>query len=321
MFSDLSAIYTDPTTYAYNDPKDRKVAIVTGANSGIGYYTVLNLYMHGWIVYMACRNLEKAQEAADKIKQEAEHRKDSLPDNALFGELKITHLDLNFLFHVKEFAEDFAQRESKLDLLINNAGAMSLPAEQTLDGLEVQLQINHVAPFLLTRLLLDQLSQASEPRVVFVSSIGHFAALPGISLESVMSWPFDFVSGLLRYARSKNCVIQTTKVFAQQYPEILFLAVHPGFAIGTRLYQSWMDIPVIGTLFHWVKALLSPFCTTAEEGSHPLLYASLSPRLTTDKYNGRYLHLGPSLLASSESSARYTWDWTEQFLEKAGFLT
>jgi NAD(P)-dependent dehydrogenase (short-subunit alcohol dehydrogenase family) len=323
MLSDIFSIYNEPTPYAYHDPKDRqdrKVAIVTGANGEVGYYVCLHLYMHGWVVYATCRNPDRGLEAIEKMKQEAEERKQSLPDNAVLGEIILGHVDLSYLYHIKEFVENFSKHESKVDLLINNAGALSLPAVKTpYDDIEVQLQVNHVGPFLLTHLLLDHLSESPEPRVVNVSSIAHFFALPGISLDSSMSWPSDFVSGSLRYARAKQCVIQSTRIFAEQYPNVFFLSVHPGFIPSTRLYRQWASTPIFGPLIRGTMSILSTMNPTPEQGSYPILYAGLSSQLSPLNDNGRYLHVG-SFLTDSETSARYVWEWTVNVLKERGYL-
>lgn len=322
MLSDLGSIYKDPSTYAYHNPKDkqdRKVAIVTGANGAVGYYICLHLYLHGWVVYASCRNPDRGSEVIDKIKSEADKRKSSLPDNAVLGELILGHVDFNYLYHVKEFASKFLNQESKLDLLINNAGALSLPAVKTpYDDIEVQLQVNHVGPFLLTLLLIGALRKSSEPRVINVASLAHFFTVPGISLDSVMDWPNDMMSGSLRYARSKQCMIQATRLFAQNYPDIFFLAVHPGFIPNTYLYRQWITLPVIGGLIRGSFNLLSSICTSPEQGSYPVLYGGLSSVVTIEKDNGRYLHI-ESLLAGREAGAQYVWDWTINALKERGY--
>ncbi|MEM1326876.1 MAG: SDR family NAD(P)-dependent oxidoreductase [Bacteroidota bacterium] len=116
-----------------------KTAIVTGSNTGIGYETALDLYQKGARVYLTCRNEEKAQNAIRRMKAQ---------DGA--GELIFGHLDLASLRSVKAFAENVLVAESRLDLLVNNAGIMIPPPYKTEDGFEIQFGVNFVGHFALT---------------------------------------------------------------------------------------------------------------------------------------------------------------------------
>ena len=121
-----------------------KVAVVTGANSGIGYETAKAMAAKGATVVMACRNLAKANIAANEIRL-------AVKDAAL----DIIQLDLADLASIRGFAEAFLARYTRLDLLINNAGVMIPPFTQTKDGFELQFGANHLGHFALTGLLLD----------------------------------------------------------------------------------------------------------------------------------------------------------------------
>ena len=130
-------------------------AVVTGANSGIGFHTARALADHGAEVVLACRNLDTAREAAVKMS----------------GTTSIEWLDLASLASVRDFA---ARWEGPLDLLVNNAGVMTPPSyRETEDGHELQFGTNHLAHFALTGLLLPALLAAPAPRVVTVASIAH----------------------------------------------------------------------------------------------------------------------------------------------------
>ena len=130
-------------------------AVVTGANSGIGFHTARALADHGADVVLACRNLETAREAAVKMP----------------GITRVEELDLASLKSVHAFADRF---EGPLDLLVNNAGVMTPPSyRETEDGHELQFGTNHLAHFALTGLLLPALLAAPAPRVVTVASIAH----------------------------------------------------------------------------------------------------------------------------------------------------
>jgi len=139
-----------------------KIAVVTGANSGIGYETALALAQKGATVVMACRNLQKAEIAVKQIQQ----------TNPL-GKLEIMALDLGDLDSVRRFATTFHEQYDQLDMLINNAGIMVPPYGTTIQGFETQIGVNHLGHFALTGLLLNLLLQTPQSRVVTVSSVAH----------------------------------------------------------------------------------------------------------------------------------------------------
>ena len=139
-----------------------RVAVVTGANSGLGMATARELARAGARVVMACRNLEKGRVAADAVVTE-------VPG----AEVEVWPLDLADLDSVREFGERFVSQHDRLHLLVNNAGIMAPPRRLTKDGFESQFGTNHLGHFALTGRLLDCLLAASEPRVVTVSSGAH----------------------------------------------------------------------------------------------------------------------------------------------------
>ncbi len=153
-----------PEGWTLDDIGDQtgRVALITGANSGIGFETARVLADHGAHVVMACRDLEKAQRAADRLQNDLEH-----------SSLELLALDLSDLVSVRRAAEQFLAEHARLDLLINNAGVMGTPYRQTADGFELQMATNHFGPFALTGLLLDRLVTAHHSRVVTVSSHMH----------------------------------------------------------------------------------------------------------------------------------------------------
>ena len=139
-----------------------KVAIVTGANNGIGLETTAGMASAGYRVVMACRNPKKA----DAAKQELQGR---LPD----AQLEVMIIDLSDLDSVRKFAEQFRARHSHLDVLINNGGILLFTAKTNAAGVELQFATNHLGHFLLSALLLDMMPNESSSRVVSLSSIAH----------------------------------------------------------------------------------------------------------------------------------------------------
>src|SRR5271165_1379414 len=139
-----------------------KTAIVTGANSGIGYYTALELARAGAETILACRSAEKGEAAAARVNAEAP------------GRAKFLRLDLADFGSVHEFAGAFKETHGQLDILVNNAGLMAPHRRQvTAQGFELQFGVNFLGHFLLNRLLLPALLDAPAPRVVQIASIAH----------------------------------------------------------------------------------------------------------------------------------------------------
>ncbi|XP_028997559.1 retinol dehydrogenase 14b [Betta splendens] len=143
------------------DTMSGKTVIVTGANSGIGKALAAELLKLRARVIMACRDLRSAEQAAQDIRTEAGPER---------GEVVIRHLDLASLGSVRRFCEQINKEESKIDVLVNNAGVYQCPYAKTEDGFEMQLGVNHLGHFLLTHLLLDLLRRSAPSRVVVVSS-------------------------------------------------------------------------------------------------------------------------------------------------------
>lgn len=203
-----------------------KTVIVTGANSGIGYYTALELAKAGADVTLACRSAPKGEAAAGAVNAQTP------------GRAKFMALDLADLNSVKAFAAAFKEGHGKLDLLINNAGVMALPTRQvTAQGFEQQFGVNFLGHFLLTSLLLTTLMNAPAPRLVQISSIAHRQgkiAFDDLQYERAYKpWPV--------YQQSKLAML----MFAQELQRrsdaggwgLLSLAAHPGIA-ATELVSN-----------------------------------------------------------------------------------
>ena len=139
-----------------------RIAVVTGANTGLGFETALALARKDCKVIMACRNQGKAEQAMADIRKE-------FPN----ADLEFIKLDLNSLKSVREFAKAYSEKYDKLDLLINNAGLMIPPLMRTEDGFESQFGVNHLGHFLLTNLLFPTINKTENARVVSLSSIAH----------------------------------------------------------------------------------------------------------------------------------------------------
>ncbi len=143
----------------------QKIAIVTGANNGIGFETTIGMVEAGYHVVMACRS----QERADPAKADVIQRVPS-------ASLDVILLDLSDLASVRRFAEAFRAGYSKLDVLINNAGILQYSARTTADGVDLQFATNHLGHFLLTALLIDMIPDDPASRIVALSSVAHKGA-------------------------------------------------------------------------------------------------------------------------------------------------
>ena len=139
-----------------------KTVIVTGSNSGIGKATALELAKRKARVILACRDIKSAEKAVKEIRQVTLH-----------GDLIVKHLNLASLQSIRNFASEILQEQPKIDVLINNAGLYQCPYEETEDGFEMQIGVNHLGHFLLTNLLLDRLKYSAPSRIIVVTSSLH----------------------------------------------------------------------------------------------------------------------------------------------------
>lgn len=141
---------------------DGKTVLITGANTGIGKETAVDMARRGARVILACRDMERANKAAEEVKKRSGN------DSVI-----VRKLDLASLQSIRQLAKDVLASEERLDVLINNAGIMSCPKWKTEDGFEMQFGVNHLGHFLLTNCLLDLLKKSSPSRIVNVSSLAH----------------------------------------------------------------------------------------------------------------------------------------------------
>lgn len=196
-----------------------RVAVVTGANTGIGLPTAAELARHGARVVMACRNPEKARAAADGIVAEG-----------VAGSVDVLQLDLADLASVRSFSDAFRTRFDRLDLLINNAGVMWPPLSRTADGFELQFGTNHLGHFALTARLLDRLRETVGARVITVASLSHrFGAIDFDDLQ----WQSRPYRPNRAYGQSKLANLLFTYELQRRIERagapMLAAASHPGF--------------------------------------------------------------------------------------------
>jgi NAD(P)-dependent dehydrogenase (short-subunit alcohol dehydrogenase family) len=293
-----------------------QIALVTGANSGIGYETAKALALAGATVVLACRNQKKAEDAAVWIR---DFRKDA--------RLEVMHLDLGDLTTVRECAAQFLAAHSRLDILVNNAGLVAIPRQLTVAGFEMQLGVNHLGHFALTAALLPRLRAAPAARVVCVSSLAYawgrldFEDLP--FAQGYRPWKAYSRSKLanLLFAEELDRRLQAAGLPARAY------AAHPGYAAtgmregGKAGNSSWLENFLLGI---GNKTL----AISAEQGALPSLYAATAPGAIGGRLYGpdRFFHLRgyPGLCQVKRGrirpdDAQRLWEVSEA-LTGAGFL-
>ena len=202
---------------------DGKTVIITGANSGIGKETAIDLAGRNARVILACRSVEKGEKAAVEVREKSGN------DDVVFRQL-----DLASLASVRQFAATVLEEEPRIDILVNNAGVMGCPYSKTEDGFEMQFAVNHLAHFLLTNLLLNRLKEAPSARVVNVSSLLH--VMGKINFDDINS---EKSYGTWQaYGQSKLANILFTRSLAKHlaFTNVTVNALHPG-AIATELQR------------------------------------------------------------------------------------
>ncbi|MCS4168494.1 oxidoreductase [Sphingobacterium sp. BIGb0116] len=247
-----------------------KTVIVTGSNTGIGFETAKALYGAGASVTIAARDEQKAQNAIQKIQSETVGK----------GELDYGVLDLGNLDNIKKFAEKFAQKHSKLDLLVNNAGVMVPPESKTDDGFELQFGVNFIGHFALTGHLLPLLKQAPQARVVTLSS-GAATLVDGIDFDNLrLEKGYD---EWREYAVSKLADIlfsyELDRRFKKACLSAISVAAHPGVT-RTDLQRNIPGESLEG-MFAAFDQVMDPW-----QGALPSLFAATDPSVIGGKFYG-----------------------------------
>lgn len=276
-----------------------RTALVTGANTGLGFWTAVHLAKAGARVLIGSRSADKGAEALSRLRDEAPG-----------SEADVLQLDLSSLTAVEDAASRLRDSEQKLDILVNNAGVMMPPYGTTEDGFEVQLGVNHLGHFALTGHLLPVLAAAPSARIVSVSSIAHRdAEIFFDDLEAEQDY-----SASARYGQSKLANLLFTFELDRRLrgagSPVRALAAHPGIARTelTRHFPGPVRLlaPIIGLILN-----------SAEQGSWPSLMAATSPDVDGGDYVGptRFGEMsGPAGLAKSSATAndedvqRRLWD-------------
>ena len=238
---------------------DGKTVIITGANTGIGKETAIDLAKRKAKIIIACRNVERGEQAERDIR--------SLSNNE---NVHFKLLDLASFASIKDFCSQVLAEESRIDILINNAGIMRCPYWKTEDDFEMQFGVNHLGHFLLTNLLLDRIKEAPAGRIVVVSSLAHKRAkeINFDDINSTQSYDPKFAYGQSKLANNLFTIALHKRLAGTN---VTVNCLHPGI-IYTELGRH-MKIPL------WTKILLAPVALlilkTPWQGAQTTIYCAV----------------------------------------------
>ncbi|GBF04847.1 short-chain dehydrogenase [Deinococcus aerius] len=264
-----------------------KTVLVTGATNGIGLVTARQLARRGARVVIVGRNPEKTARVAAEV-----------------GAADALIADLSELTQVRRAAAEFRERNPRLDVLVNNAGAYYARRQETREGIEMTWALNHLAPFLLTRELLPLLREAEDPRVVTVSSDAHrFGRIRFDDPEFRRGY-----SGWAAYGQSKLANALFARELARREPGVRSNSVHPGM-VRTGFGHNNGG----GTSLLW--RLVDRFAISPEQGARTSIRLASDPEL---RISGRYFaqerEVKPSARALDDGAAQRLWTLSEEYV-------
>lgn len=253
---------------------DKKVAVVTGANGGLGYRIALDLAGRGMRVVLACRNLDKAEVAL----------------NNLFAaqpkaEACVIRLDVSEQSSIEAFAQQFAEQFEHIDILVNNAGVVGMPLQRNSAGYESHLATNYLGVFALIEKLLPIFRDVQGSRIVNVGSLAHLFGK--IDLND-LNWEKRRYGQWRAYGGSKlallNYTLELNRRLQNNGQRIIALGAHPGFA-ATNM-ASPQTFHASGALANWASDLIRKILPSAEDAARSALYAACSADARGGEYYG-----------------------------------
>lgn len=286
-----------------------KVFVVTGGNSGIGFEAARVLVARGGHAVLACRDEGKMKAAKERLVREA---KDSKVD--------LVALDLSSLASVRKAAKEIADRFSRVDVLVNNAGVMAIPERTTAEGIEMQMGTNHFGHFALTGLLLPTLAKTAGARVVTVSSLLHtrghidFADIPKPArYDASKQYSASKLANVL-FAKELDRRAKAAKM------KLISAACHPGYS-ATNLQFVGPEMEGSGFKRGMMQVMNSALAQPAERGALGTLYAATAADVEGGEYIGPTGFFGmrgapvkaePSAEAKDAAVAKKLWDKSEE---------
>jgi NAD(P)-dependent dehydrogenase (short-subunit alcohol dehydrogenase family) len=250
-----------------------RTAVVTGANSGLGYVTARELARRGARVVLGCRSEERGRAALERLRGE-------VPE----ADAELRPLDLADLASVRAFAAGLP--DERIDVLVNNAGLMAVPYALTVDGFEMQFGVNHLGHFALTGLLLERLLAAEAARVVNVSSMAHLIAnIDPEDLNSERGY-----RAWVAYGRSKTANLLFTRELARRATPhgMTVAAAHPGYS-ATELQTKGPRLAGKRAGERLMALCNTVFASSPELGAAPSLYAATAPAVAPGSFTGPQL--------------------------------
>ena len=279
---------TDPT------PLTGRVALVTGANTGIGFVTALELASRGAHVFIACRSIEKGQTAVDEIRKSTGNNK-----------VELLALDLGDFDSIRACAAAFLARDLPLHLLINNAGLAGAKGK-TKSGFELAFGTNHIGPFLLTQLLLDRIKHSAPARIVTVASRAH-TRVSGINWDDVQQ-PTKGKAGLVEYGISKLANVLFSAELGRKLAGtgVTTYSLHPG-VVATDV---WREVPA------FIRPLIKLMMISTHEGAATTLYCATSLYVNneTGLYYDKCRVKTPSKISQDAMLAAELWQRSEAWV-------
>lgn len=246
-----------------------RIAMVTGANHGIGFETTKALASYGFKVIMACRNMTKAGKAKAEILE-------VLPT----ADLDVLQLDLSNFGSVRTCANNFKKNYSRLDVLINNAGVLIYSGKKSKTGIELQFATNHLGHFLLTNLLFEFIPDRPTSRIVALSSLAHKGAQ--IRFDDLNCEKTDDPDAAYGQSKLANLMFadELSRRLKCSDKKIVALAVHPGGS-DSGLFDEMSRVK------YYTFKILSPFILNSNAAAtKPTIYAALSPLVNGGEYLG-----------------------------------
>ncbi|KAF9950172.1 hypothetical protein BGZ72_008138 [Mortierella alpina] len=294
-----------------------KVAVITGANTGLGYATMVALASHGAHVILACRSEAKALEAIERAKLDIKKKNPLLKSDP---KLEFLALDLNDMNKCHQAAKAFLEKGLPLHILVNNGGIMTSPFALSADGIEQQFAVNHMGHFVFTMALLDRIKESQPSRIVMLSSIGHEGSVKGgIDFETLNDKSASNPAS--RYGRSKLANILCGKALARRLAneKVYVNMPHPGF-VYTELQRNNKDS--MGAIAAMTYDLAGRMCASKPEvGALNQIFCATSPEIEEKDLRGKYFipvgnELRPSPYALDEELQERLWAYSEKLMRE-----
>ncbi|KAH7140421.1 hypothetical protein B0J13DRAFT_608793 [Dactylonectria estremocensis] len=290
--------------------QEGKVILITGANTGIGKQTALELAKHGPAhIFMASRNVEKGDAAAAEARSQA----------TTGTQVSNLELDLSSFESIRKAVKSFLAVSERLDILYLNAGVLGVPAALTKEGYEIQMGTNHVGHAvllkLLTPILLKTAATGAKPRVLSVASLGYkYCNPPQIAFDSLKTVDAP-IEGVQRYTQSKLANVLYARQFAARHPDITTVSLNPG-EVDTLLFKREAADDGVK---HLQTAIAPAAVGPIEEGVKNHLWVGTNEKVQSGEFYNPVGEAGQlESPGTDDEMAKKLWEWTAQELEQHG---